>query len=205
MLAWSVETAIASGCFDRVVVSTDDQEIASVAQSHGAEVPFMRPPELADDWAGTSPVVIHALEQLRESGCEPEYVCCLYATAPLLLPQSLIDGLEGLQREPDKQFAFSVTSFAFPVQRALRLLPERSGVAPLYPDLIGQRSQDLEDAFHDAGQFYWGRTEAWLNRLSVFDSHSIPVILPRYRVQDIDTEEDWQTAELVFQALERRS
>lgn len=204
MLAWSVETALASGCFDRVIVSTDDSQIAAVARGYGAEVPFIRPAELADDWMGTAPVVRHAVEWLREAGDEPDYVCCLYATAPLLQPESLVKGLERLRRDADKQFAFSVTSFAFPVQRALRLMPEGQGVKPMFPDMIGHRSQDLEEAFHDAGQFYWGRTEAWLNKWNVFDQHSIPVVLPRYRVQDIDTEEDWQTAELVFRVLEAR-
>lgn len=205
MLAWSVETALASGCFDRVIVSTDDSQIATVARACGAEVPFIRPAELANDWMGTAPVVQHALEWLREAGDAPDYVCCLYATAPLLQPESLVKGLECLKRAADKQFAFSVTSFAFPVQRALRLMPEGQGVKPMFPDMIGHRSQDLEEAFHDAGQFYWGRTGAWLNKWNVFDHHSIPVVLPRYRVQDIDTEEDWQTAELVFRALEARS
>jgi len=204
MLAWPVETALASGCFDRVIVSTDDSEIATVARASGAEVPFIRPAELADDWMGTAPVVRHAIEWLREAGDEPDYVCCLYATAPLLQPESLVSGLERLKREADKQFAFSVTSFPFPVQRALRLMPEGQGVEPLFPTMIGHRSQDLEEAFHDAGQFYWGRTEAWLNGTGVFDHHSIPVVLPRYRVQDIDTEEDWLTAELIFRALEAR-
>lgn len=205
MLAWSVEAVLASGCFDRVIVSTDDSQIATVARVYGAEVPFIRPAELADDWMGTAPVVRHAIEWLRETGDEPDYVCCLYATAPLLQPKSLVNGLERLRQSADKQFSFSVTSFPFPVQRALRLMPEGQGVKPMFPAMIGQRSQDLEEAFHDAGQFYWGRTEAWLNGASVFDHHSIPVVLPRYRVQDIDTEEDWQTAELAFLALEARS
>ncbi|MGM0953501.1 MAG: pseudaminic acid cytidylyltransferase [Pseudomonadota bacterium] len=205
MLAWSVETALASGCFDRVIVSTDDSQIATVAKAYGAEVPFIRPAELANDWAGTAPVIRHAVEWLREADDEPDYVCCLYATAPLLQPESLVKGLERLRQDADKQFAFSVTSFAFPVQRALCLMPEGQGVKPMFPDMIGHRSQDLEEAFHDAGQFYWGRTEAWLDQLSVFDYHSIPVVLPRYRVQDIDTEEDWETAELVFRALEASS
>lgn len=204
MLAWSIETAMASGCFDRVVISTDDREIASVAREYGAEVPFLRPAELADDWAGTAPVVRHALESLMAAGESPDYVCCLYATAPLLQPESLSAGLESLKGAPEKQFAFSVTSFPFPVQRALSVMPGAQGVAPMFPEMIGQRSQDLEEAFHDAGQFYWGRADAWLSRLTMFDQHSIPIVLPRYRVQDIDTEEDWLTAELVFQALERR-
>lgn len=195
MLAWSIETALESGCFDHVVVSTDDDEIAAIATAWGAEVPFMRPAALADDFSGTTPVVVHGIEALRDLGWSIDHVCCLYATAPLLTAEILRSGLDRLAANPQKKFAFSVASFAFPVQRAIRMMSDGLGVEPMNPELIGCRSQDLEEAYHDAGQFYWGTKDAWLNHEGMFKSHSIPVVVPRYRVQDIDTEEDWMTAE----------
>lgn len=199
MIAWSVEAALASGCFDRVIVSTDDEEIATVAKEWGAEVPFRRPPELSDDHTGTIPVIAHAIKWLSEQREALEAVCCLYATAPFVQPEDLRWGYESLQRGEEVDYAFSVTSYAFPIQRALRLTPE-GRVAMFQPENFHTRSQDLEEAWHDAGQFYWGRAEAWLKGLPIFSEHAVPVILPRHRVQDIDTPEDWQRAEWLFKA-----
>ncbi|GAB3030450.1 pseudaminic acid cytidylyltransferase [Bowmanella dokdonensis] len=200
LIAYSIEVARQTGLFDRVLVSTDSEAVAEIARQYGAEVPFVRPTELADDHTGTSPVVRHAIRYCQEQGQAIELTCCLYATAPLLQPFSLLEGLQKLEQYPDKAFAFSVSSFAFPIQRALREIP-RGGVEPIYPEHIGKRSQDLEEAYHDAGQFYWGRTEAWLSAKPMFAEHSMPVVLPRYLVQDIDTPEDWQRAELLYKAF----
>ena len=202
MIAWSIEAAFASGCFDRVVVSTDDAEVADVARCHSAEVPFVRPPELADDHAGTIPVVSHAIEWHRQQGLAPTEVCCIYATAAFVLARDLNRGLD-LLVGAGCDYAFSVTNYAFPIQRAIRITTV-GRVEMLHPEHFGTRSQDLEVTFHDAGQFYWGRAEAWLNGKSIFSSGAVPVILPRYRVQDIDTPEDWDRAELLFQVLQGR-
>lgn len=200
MIAWSIEAAIASGCFDRVIVSTDDEEIASVASEWGAEVPFRRPPELSDDHTGTIPVIAHAIEWLHEQGEALEAVCCLYATAPFVQPEDLRTGYQSLQGGGnDVDYAFSVTSYAFPIQRALRLTTQ-GRVAMFQPEHFHTRSQDLEEAWHDAGQFYWGRAEAWREGLPIFSERAVPVPLPRHRVQDIDTPEDWQRAEWLFKA-----
>lgn len=199
MIAWSIEAALASGCFSRVVVSTDDDEIAAVAEAHGAEAPFRRPAKLADDHSGTLPVIAHAIDWLREQGERPEAVCCLYATAPFVQPEDLRTGYQDLQSGDDIDYAFSVTSYAFPIQRALRLMPE-GRVAMFQPEHFHTRSQDLEEAWHDAGQFYWGRTEAWRAEMPIFSERAVPVTLPRHRVQDIDTPEDWQRAEWLFRA-----
>jgi N-acylneuraminate cytidylyltransferase len=200
MLAWSIEAARGSGCFDRIIVSTDDEEIANMARSHGAEVPFMRPAELADDHAGTIPVIAHAIERMSNEMGEVELACCIYATAPFVRAVDLQRGLH-LLHEKQADYAFSVTSYAFPIQRAIRLT-ESDRVEMFTPEYFEFRSQDLVPAFHDAGQFYWGRARAWLAGTPLFSEVATPVLLPRFRVQDIDTMEDWERAEWLFRALQ---
>jgi len=195
MLAWTVAAARASSLFGRIVVSTDDEEVAQVAREYGAETPFMRPVELADDHTPTLAVVRHAIEALGDG---LGYVCCLYATAPLLQPRYLREGFETLAARPDKSFAFSVTSYPFPVQRAVRINAD-GAIEAYYPQYRETRSQDLEDAFHDAGQFYWGRADAWRRGDAILSDRSLPVMLPRRLVQDIDTLEDWKIAERLFE------
>ncbi|WP_028578213.1 pseudaminic acid cytidylyltransferase [Desulfomicrobium escambiense] len=200
MIAWAIEAARESECFDRIIVSTDDAEIAEISCQWGAESPFVRPEALSDDHTGTIPVVAHAIDwYLKHTAAKPEEVCCVYATAPFVRPADLHQGLEVLLRH-DCDYAFSVTSFPFPIQRAVRINKD-GRVEMFHPEHFNTRSQDLEEAYHDAGQFYWGRTEAWLERLPIFNSHAFPVLLPRHRVQDIDTIEDWRRAELMFTTL----
>lgn len=201
MIAWSIEAALQSGCFDQVVVSTDDAEIAEVARQHGADVPFMRPTELSDDHTGTIPVIRHAIEWFIQQGHTVEQACCLYATAPFVTVEDLNRGMQVLQGN-NCDYAFSVTSYAFPIQRALRI-NERGRVEMVNPEHFNTRSQDLEEAFHDAGQFYWGRADAWLQGKQIFSPDALPVLLPRHRVQDIDTPEDWARAEWLFKAMTR--
>ncbi|WP_269532005.1 pseudaminic acid cytidylyltransferase [Chitinimonas sp. BJYL2] len=200
MLAYSIAAAKASGLFDRVVVTTDDDEIITLARELGAEVPFVRPAELADDHTTTIAVIQHAIKTLQDDGEPVSMACCIYATAPFVQPRYLREGFETLSKHADKSYAFSVTSFPFPVQRAIRL-NEAGCVDALYPQYRNTRSQDLEEAFHDAGQFYWGRAEAWLRGDVIFSPASLPVVLPRYLVQDIDTPEDWRRAEYLYGAL----
>ena len=200
MLSYSILEAKASGLFDRIIVSTDDNHIAEVAKSFGAEIPFLRPAELADDHTGTGAVVRHAVAFLEGEGEKPESVCCVYATAPFLQQAFLLAGYEALRDHPTLDYAFSVTSYAFPIQRSLKVLGN-GRVAPMFPEFVATRSQDLEEVFHDAGQFYWGRCDAFLADRPIFSPSSLPVVLPRYLVQDIDTEEDWRRAELMYEAL----
>jgi N-acylneuraminate cytidylyltransferase len=200
MIARSIEAALQSGCFDRVVVSTDDVEIAEVARQYGADIPFMRPAELSDDYTGTVPVICHAVEWFIANGEIPQQVCCIYATAPFVTVEDIRRGLESLV-ENDCDYAFSVTSYAFPIQRAIRIKPE-GRVEMFHPELFNTRSQDLEEAYHDAGQFYWGRASDWLEGRVIFGPNSFPVLLPRHRVQDIDTLEDWERAEWLFKAMQ---
>lgn len=203
MIAWSIEAALQSACFDQVVVSTDDAEIAEVARQFGASVPFMRPAELSDDHTGTIPVIRHAIEWFNAQGKTVEQACCLYATAPFVSAEDIRRGLDVLQ-ESDCDYAFSVTSYAFPIQRAIRIT-QQGRVEMFNPEHFNTRSQDLEEAFHDAGQFYWGRAEAWREGRMIFSSNSMPVILPRHRVQDIDTAEDWVRAEWMFKAMQSQA
>lgn len=200
MIAWSIEAALQSGCFDRVIVSTDDFEIAEVAQTHGAEVPFMRPLELSDDHTGTIPVIAHAINWQNANGQVVDLACCIYATAPFVQAQDLQRGLEVL-RFSGAQYAFSVTSYAFPIQRAIRITPDQR-IGMFQPEHFGTRSQELEEAWHDAGQFYWGEAGAWLAGKPLFSRDAAPVPLPRHRVQDIDTPEDWQRADWLFRAMQ---
>ncbi|MDP2787490.1 MAG: pseudaminic acid cytidylyltransferase [Pseudomonadota bacterium] len=199
IIAWSIQAALETGLFDRVMVSTDDAEIAEVARAHGAEIPFLRPRELADDHTGTNAVVKQAIHWHNAQGMPVEFACCLYATAPFVRANDLREGHDRLLAS-GKSFVFSVTSFPFPIQRALRLNAQGE-VEAMYPEYRATRSQDLAPAWHDAGQFYWGRASAFLNDETLFSPASLPLILPRYRVQDIDSEEDWLRAELMFSAL----
>ena len=200
MMAWPIAAAQASGCFDRILVSTDDPEIAEVARACGAEAPFVRPPELSNDMIGTTPVVRHAVQWLSARGPAVTQACCIYATAAFLRGEDLRQAHDRLQAG-DCAYVFSATTFPFPVQRALRLL-QGNRVEPLYPEHIDRRSQDLEHAIHDAGQFYWGLARSFLEELPIFARHSAAWMLPRHRVQDIDSMEDWDRAELMHRALQ---
>lgn len=199
MIAWAVGVAKESRLFDHVVVSTDDSEIANVAMQYGADVPFMRPAELADDFAGTTGVMAHATRWAIDAGWEPSAVCCIYPTSPLLLGEDLKRGLTALT-SGDWSYAMSVTDFAAPIFRSFRQLPE-GGLEMFFPEHFMTRSQDLPVALHDAGQMYWGRPAAWMEERRLFERHTIPVFIPRWRVQDIDTPDDWQRAELVHRLL----
>lgn len=203
MIARSIRVALDSGLFDRIVVSTDDEEIAWVAREHGAETPFLRPTELGDAHAGTASVVVHAIEWLQARGELPHEVCCLYATAPFLRAVDLARGLDALAGCAHG-YAFAATTYAFPIQRAFG--HDADGrVFMFQPEHAATRSQDLPEAWHDAGQFYWARAATWLAGAPVFCAGSVAVPLPRHRVQDIDTPEDWARAELMFTALEERA
>lgn len=200
ILAYSIEAALASACFDKVIVSTDDEAIAEVAREYGAQTPFVRPKEISGDFTGTNDVIKHAIEWYQSQAETVAYVCCIYATAPFVRADDIKSGFEKLIFLK-KSFAFSVTSFAFPIQRALHINVENE-IEAIWPENITKRSQDLAEAYHDAGQFYWGRSDAFINEEVLFSSKSAPIVLPRHLVQDIDTLEDWRRAELMYQALQ---
>lgn len=201
MIAYSIEAALKSGCFDRVVVSTDDSEIAQVAKTFGAEVPFMRPDELANDYAGTLSVIKHAIEWFEEHASKPSEVCCLYATAPFVQADSIKQAYKQLQAT-QADYCFSVTSYAFPIQRAIKITQQQR-IEMFYPEHLNTRSQDLDEAYHDAGQLYWGKAEVFKQLKPLFSEHASPFLLPRHLVQDIDTQEDWVRAEMMYQVLQK--
>lgn len=200
MIAWSIEAAQASGCFDRIMVSTDNQEIADIAKQWGAEVPFIRPPELSDDYTGTIPVIRHAIQRLETHQSKVDYACCIYATAPFVVAQDLQAGW-ALINGSEHDYAISVTSYAYPIQRAIKIT-DQGRVAMFNPEHLMTRSQDLDEAWHDAGQFYWGTAQAWYEMRNIFGQGAVPIKLPRHRVQDIDTLEDWTRAEWLHRALQ---
>ena len=198
IIAWSIEAAKKCKLFDRIIVSTDNHEIASIAKQHGADVPYMRPKHLADEYTGTNAVVKDVIQNIHKNGEQISYVCCIYATAPFISSKYLIKAYQDLINQK-KSYAFSVTTYSFPVQRSF-VINKSNEIENLFPDMTLSRSQDLQEVYHDAGQFYWGLADAFLNDLPVFSGHSIPITLPRYLVQDIDTIEDWKQAELMFES-----
>ena len=201
MIGYSIKAALDSECFDQVVVSTDDDETAQVAESFGAIVPFVRPDELANDDTATIPVIKHAIEWFDAQGYNPLEVCCLYATAAFVQADYIRKAYKKMMQE-QVDYCFTVTSFAYPIQRAIKIT-EENRIKMIYAENIKTRSQDLEESYHDAGQFYWGKAKSFRQQKPLFTKNAIPFILPRYLVQDIDTPEDWMRAELMYQALKK--
>jgi pseudaminic acid cytidylyltransferase len=198
IIAYPIQTAKDTELFSRIIVSTDDQEIAEVAMSYGAEAPFLRPAELSDDYTPTAPVLVHALQWLADQGEPADYFCCVYPTTPFLRTEYIKKGFEVLRAE-NAVTAFSVTTFPSPIFRALEIR-ENGYLQIVWSEYRDIRSQDLPVAYHDAGQFYWGNTEKFLEEKALYTQRSAPIILPRYLVHDIDVPEDWETAEKIFMA-----
>jgi len=199
MIAHSIRAAQSCELFDRIVVSTDSDEIAKIAQEYGAEVPFKRAAELADDFTGTDSVLLDALNRIRESDSSIETFCCIYPTAALLRPEDLRRGFE-LLRQKEATTAIAVTTFPYPIFRSLKL-DARGRLGMVWPEHWTTRSQDLPEAYHDAGQFYWGDVKKYRNEQRLFSRDSVPVMIPRHLVQDIDTPADWEAAENMFLAI----
>jgi pseudaminic acid cytidylyltransferase len=199
IIAYSIETAINSNLFDRVIVSTDDDEIAKIAIEYGAEVPFIRPKKLSGDFLGTHEVVGHTVKWLEDSNVSIKYACCLYATAPLIQIKDLKKGFELIETGKWESVIAS-TIFSYPIFRSFEKLPN-GGLKMFYPEHYSSRSQDLPEAYHDAGQFYWASGEVWTNKANGFSERSTIVELPNYLVQDIDTMDDWVRAENLFKLL----
>ena len=196
MIAWSIRAAISSECFDRIIVSTDDEEIADISRTYGADVPFIRSAGLSDDQTVLQSVIVDAIERHNHDGKSATEVCCIYATAPMIQAADIKKGLDVLMASR-ADYAISVTSYAFPIQRAI-WITDQQRVQMFQPEHLNSRSQDLKEAWHDAGQFVWGNASAWLSGKTAMGTAAAPVVLPRYRVQDIDSWEDWQHAEALF-------
>jgi pseudaminic acid cytidylyltransferase len=198
MIAWSIETAKSSGLFERIIVSTDDEEIADIAKTYGAEVPFMRPAELADDFTGTVPVIAHAINTCQGMGWHIDKVCCIYPGNPFLQEIDLVSALKFLEINNAK-YVFPIATYPSAIQRALRQLPD-GNVQPFYQEYTSSRTQDLEPAYFDAGQFYWGSSETWLEG-KIIHQNALGLVIPEWRVVDIDTQDDWIRAEMIYVSL----
>jgi pseudaminic acid cytidylyltransferase len=201
MIAYAITAAKKSGLFDRIVVSTDDSEIAKIAKEWGAETPFVRPVELADDYTATVPVISHAIQECEVLGWQIDYVCCIYPAVPFLK----IEDLQGAYKQiesSDSDYCFPVTEFPSAIQRALKRNMCGS-MQPFYPEFELIRTQDLDAAFYDAGQFYWGKKDAWFSNPRVHIS-GLGFVIPNWRVVDIDTPEDWDRAERLALTLGTR-
>ena len=202
MIAYAISAARDSGLFDRVVVSTDDAEIAEIARAEGADLPFSRPADLADDHTTTIPVIAHAIQACRALGWAVQETCCIYPCVPFIQPADIAEALRLLEAHGRTGYTFPVTLFTSAIQRALRRR-EDGWVEPIHPEYVGTRTQDLEPAYHDAGQFYWAAAETWLKGLPIH-ANGRSVVLPEWRVVDIDTPTDWERAEALFAALRGR-
>ena len=198
IIAYSIEKAIESGLFDKVVVSTDNEKIAKVAEDFGAEIPFLRPLEISDDFTNINKVISHALNNIDTDNYN--FACCIFATSPLLVIEDLKESYDLILKNEHK-FVFSATEFPHPIQRGFKKNTSGKGLEMLFPEHYNTRSQDFPEWMHDAGQFYWGDIDSWLEEDMNFDENSFAYRLPRWRVQDIDTLDDWKRAELIFKVL----
>lgn len=197
IIFWSIKAAQDSGLFNRIIVSTDDQEISNLVKSYGAEVPFLRPSHLADDHTPTIDVIKHAITELEIT----EPVCCLYATAPFVSADDLKKASELLSKDID--FVMPITSFPSPIERSL-MIDGNNQLKMKNENLYFTRSQDLQEYWHDVGMFYWGNFYSWLRVSNPFEGTVLPLIIPRIKAQDIDTLEDWEQAETLFPIISKK-
>ena len=198
MIVHAISAALGSRLFGQVVVSTDDPEIAETARKAGAKTPFVRPGELSDDHTPTVPVVAHAIEALEQIGWQVATVCCIYPGVPFIQLADLAIALD-LLRTSGADYTLPVAEFPSAIQRALRRTSD-GRLSPFHADFELTRTQDLEPAYHDAGQFYWGSRDAWLSN-SRIHSNAVGLAIPNWRVVDIDTPEDWERAEILYSTL----
>ena len=199
IIYYSIKAAIKSKCFSDIFVSTDSIKIKRISEKFGAKVRFLRPKNLSGDKVHTRPVISHAIKSLYPDEHKPKYICYMSSTCPFVSFKDIKKGFE-LIKKKKINFAFTVSTFDYPLQRALKLTKKKR-IKMLNPKFRNSRSQDLETFFHDAGQFYWAKTDAVLKNLNTFDLHSMPIIIDRFRAIDIDTPEDWKQAELMGQYL----
>jgi pseudaminic acid cytidylyltransferase len=196
MIAWSICNAIESGAFDEVVVTTDDEEIASIAEKLGAKAPFRRPKDLSNDFSPVMPVILHTINWWENNISEVDHACCIYATAPFLTPRLLAEGLN-LLKDTNVDFVLSVKRFPYPVQRSLRV-DANNFLRFAQPENAFIRSQDLEERYHDAGQYFAGTVDAFKKYKTSHEGRCLPIIIPNEEAIDIDTEDDWRFAEKLF-------
>ena len=201
LIAYSIKAAIDSKVFDRIIVSTDDNEISIISKEYGAEIPFLRPNELASDMVGIHEVISHTIKWLQDDGCSFSNVCCISATAPFLKPNDLVSSLD-LLISSNLSYVLSATEYTFPIQRSFKMKQNKT-VKLFFPEHYHSRSQDLEKSYHDAGQFYWGTVNTWMMEKDIYTDKTAPYLLPAWRVQDIDTYDDLKHAEILYEIIER--
>ena len=199
IIAYSIEAALKSGVFDEVMVSTDDDEIAELAEKYGAVVPFKRSAETSNDTATTTDVIIEVLNEYKKRGVNFDYACCIYPTAPFVKAESLKTGFETMLKD-GSEAAIPVVKYSYPIQRALEI-DKNNKLAMVWPEHSRSRSQDLVSRYHDAGQFYWFKVSAIKPDMELLKMNASPIIIPEPQVQDIDTEEDWVLAEMKYKLL----
>jgi pseudaminic acid cytidylyltransferase len=200
IIAYSIAAALEAGCFDEVMVSTDDGEIAEVAQKFGAKVPFLRSIVTSNDFATTADVLVEVLNEYRQRGKVYEYACCLYPTAPFVTAEKLRSGHD-LLLKMNANTVLPVVRFGCPIQRALKI--EGSRLLMIWPEYLNARSQDLVPTYHDSGQFYWFQVPQFLKTRELFGEDTIPIVVPETEVQDIDTEEEWKIAEMKYRIIQQ--
>tara|TARA_B110000503_G_C6954902_1_gene332566 strand:+ start:71 stop:754 length:684 start_codon:yes stop_codon:yes gene_type:complete len=195
VIAWAIIAAQKSKIFDIILVSTDDDEIKSVAEKYGAIVPFIRPANIADAHTPTVPVISHAVKEIDRLYQYVEYACCIYPCNPFLLVSDLVKAFDMI-KSTGVDFVYPIVEYPHSVFRSMRK-STNGNMDFLYPEYELTRTQDLEKTFHDAGQFYWGKAESW-RELKKMHTDGLGIEIPSYRVVDIDTEDDWKRAELLF-------
>lgn len=198
IMEYSIQAARACKYFDEIMVSTDDKEIAEIAISAGAQVPFFRSTEASSDPAGTAEVLIEVLYEYEKRGMYFEYLCCIYPTAPFITAQRL-SYAKSLLMENNVDCILPVTKFSYPIQRGLII--ENGYARMLWPENYSKRSQDLQDVYHDCGQFYFLNTQSLIKQKSLFPEKTMTIIVPETEVQDIDNESDWKIAELKYSRI----
>ena len=200
IIAYSIEAALQSGCFSTVMCSTDDEEIAAIAKQYGAEVPFYRSPETSNDYATTADVLKEVIAEYEKRGITFDYFCCLYPTAPFVSPEKIRYGYD-MMIEKDANGAMPVVQFSYPIQRALKI--DDNKISMIQPEHLKSRSQDLMKTYHDAGQYYWYKVDAFRNEQNIMMLNPIAIVTPEDEVQDIDTLEDWKMAEIKYELLKK--
>ena len=198
IIKYSIDAALQAGCFDEVMVSTDDMEIAEIAMSYGAKVPFFRSETTSNDYATTADVIKEVIDEYIKRGYSFEHFCCVYPTAPFVTSDKLRMAMKMLL-ETGADSVLPVTQFSYPIQRALKI--ENGVVKMIWPENYIARSQDLMPAYHDCGQFYCMKTKSFLEQKIVFAKYTVPIIIPESEVQDIDNEEDWKVAEMKYKIM----
>ena len=198
IIKYSIDAAIKSKCFDEVMVSTDDKEIAEISKKLGAKVPFFRSKKTSDDYATLADVIEEVILKYKKQGKEFKYFCCLLPTAPFITSKRIIEGFQ-LIKNTGAESIVPITRFSYPIQRALKI--EDGQLKMFWPENYNVRSQDLTPAYHDCGQFYWMKTESILEQKQLYTKHTVPLEIPEIEVQDIDNEEDWKMAEMKYKMI----